>query len=1066
MNLNYIKDKEIDLIKEDTLGTLPYVDTLLEVIERSETPFTIGLLGSWGSGKSSIVKTLQEHFHSDPKKQISFFIYDAWKYSKDSFRRTFILELQQFFKLDTTDEFKSFYQDKHTEIGGKLLFSRAIILYLLVAIGLISTILYWIFSRQLESQILVSLFTLTVTIILFLLKESLVQCKISVTTPKIFAPEQFEDIFDEIIEKVTLKNRPVWRWLKGIFDKQVKKIVIAIDNIDRCERQLAIELLLTIKNFLEKENVVFLLPVDEDGLKKYFGKDSSHDSNEFLRKMFNTTLKIKTFSPGELYDFASGLNTKHKLGLSATVLSLVCQEYSQNPRRVIQFLNTMQTEIFLAKKQEDKGFIAKGAVSDQLPMLAKLIIIREEWSELYETIADNSSLLKEMEEALRDKNFKFSEDGKTCILNIGKPMILSIEQYRFFDRRRDIEVNNLEPFFVTKDIFDDIPDRVRTLILNGDWEALKKLISEGELLFERLFDVIADQADLDVIKRQLMPTTGFILISLIFKIGADKEFLNKLDDIYDRESFKKIKNIIDKKDIEDLIYKFNPEELNSFAKWLNLKGWDALVNRIIQVINVFDVSEVDNRRLKTIKAFIDNFAEIPACITKIKNSFTRIITGNPHHYDYFKESLQNREIAQNLIIEDSLFTSFMQNLEQAVKKDTKKKVEVFKDLNRLDFFSQKYVNSYINHIVNFVNSQDWGLMDFWFSAAEKFIERIDDKNIIEMVNNVLNNRFQFLFSTYRGGNVGEQYLKCYGGFLKAAKEFYISADRQNNTPIQWMVNFFDSNRSPQIYLLVNKLFEDVVNRYESYNWPFAQNVINRFINIGNWDYQKEFAVTLNLMLNKTVENNGLSNEQVNSILDQYLNSVFNGKTEAKEWLLQAMKNEHIKKMIVDKFGSVAELEKQKKIVEIIVETKDEELISRIIKNILNSTVVPQLRSTVEEVSQLLGKPNPELFKDILTEFLREIKSDEIEKYKDFIELYISLPEIIGGDESLVIDKLRSPLASDDSKRQDFALNLLVKIEKIPSDKRVIIKELFQSIDENKLSEENKESIKKIKSRLK
>lgn len=78
----------------------------------------------------------------------------------------------------------------------------------------------------------------------------------------------------------------------------------------------------------------------------------------------------------------------------------------------------------------------------------------------------------------------------------------------------------------------------------------------------------------------------------------------------------------------------------------------------------------------------------------------------------------------------------------------------------------------------------------------------------------------------------------------------------------------------------------------------------------------------------------------------------------------------------------------------------------------------------------------------------------------------NFPEIIEGNESLVIDKLRSPLASDDSKRQDFALNLLVKLEKIPSDRKVIIKELFQSIDESKLSEENKESIKKIKSRLK
>jgi len=87
MKVNYILDEEIDLYKkEDLLGTRPYTETLVDVIKSCKTPFTIGLLGGWGSGKSSIVNTLKNHFYNNSKEDIAVFTYDAWKYSQDSFR--------------------------------------------------------------------------------------------------------------------------------------------------------------------------------------------------------------------------------------------------------------------------------------------------------------------------------------------------------------------------------------------------------------------------------------------------------------------------------------------------------------------------------------------------------------------------------------------------------------------------------------------------------------------------------------------------------------------------------------------------------------------------------------------------------------------------------------------------------------------------------------------------------------------------------------------------------------------------------------------------------------------
>jgi predicted KAP-like P-loop ATPase len=79
----------------------------------------------------------------------------------------------------------------------------------------------------------------------------------SITDP-ITDPERFEDIFKEIIQKISKKH---------------DKIVIIIDNIDRCHKDLAFELLLTIKNFLEQDLVVFIIPIDEIELKKHIEKE-------------------------------------------------------------------------------------------------------------------------------------------------------------------------------------------------------------------------------------------------------------------------------------------------------------------------------------------------------------------------------------------------------------------------------------------------------------------------------------------------------------------------------------------------------------------------------------------------------------------------------------------------------------------------------------------------------------------------------------------------------------------------------------------------------------------------
>lgn len=65
----------------DTLGFRGSVERLSNLIPDIETPFTLGIYGSWGTGKTSFMKMLRVFLEKD--KQFSTFWFDAWQYENE-----------------------------------------------------------------------------------------------------------------------------------------------------------------------------------------------------------------------------------------------------------------------------------------------------------------------------------------------------------------------------------------------------------------------------------------------------------------------------------------------------------------------------------------------------------------------------------------------------------------------------------------------------------------------------------------------------------------------------------------------------------------------------------------------------------------------------------------------------------------------------------------------------------------------------------------------------------------------------------------------------------------------
>lgn len=549
--MKFITDKEINLNEIDSLQTKKYVNTLKEMITSSESKYTIGLFGEWGTGKSSIVKTVQEELEKENPKDIKFIVYDAWKYSGDSFRRMFIKTLSDKLEFNLSEEIDNFYYDKTEEIEFKKFDAKNLLKNICYFLGLsilIYLVVYGLYGNKItntENIGLIAIIPIIISSISIFLNNAYKSQKKVVQYNKFFAPEQFESLTDELLSK-SLKDYPIIELVKEIFKgnkhcKNLKKIVIVIDNIDRCDSETSYQLLTNIKNFLaNKKGVTFLIPIDDEALKRHLSIESQYglkEADEFLRKFFNVSLKIKYFQPTDLFQYTKDLNDKYELGLYPSTIDIISKEYATNPRRVIQMLNNLTTELNLIKNKISEEFIVENQT-----LISILLIIREEWVNLYKRIVKEPHIIK-------DKNFVDKNDNE-----------ITLEQKRFLKTSKTVleksEILSIERIVLNIDNNSLLPQEVISFIQNEDFNSLKKIIAEEVTSYEKIYEYLIEELNKEI-KRETFDTSvisiflnilelntiepiNYDLLSRIKNIIDDETILNKIFENIEKESFDKL----------------------------------------------------------------------------------------------------------------------------------------------------------------------------------------------------------------------------------------------------------------------------------------------------------------------------------------------------------------------------------------------------------------------------------------------------------------------------------------------------------------------------------------------
>jgi predicted KAP-like P-loop ATPase len=411
-----LNDKAVETLKEDALDFTPYVQALADIVMTGSTPLTIGVFGTWGSGKTSLMRMVKEQVEAQGAVAGWF---DAWKYDKEeTLWRAFLLSV--LFTLgkavennkQSTEEIENLktllYQPIDIEkIGGVTIDLPK--LSGKVAQGAVQIGLSFIPGGTVLSEFVKKVQELGAESLTKDVTDAIQRERTKIHIEQIRFPEQFQERFPKIVAEFVARNN--------------KPLVIFVDDLDRCLPEKAIEVLEAIKLFMDAPGCVFMLGLDAEVIARgveiryhdYFkdGNKSAIDGAKYLEKIIQLPFQIPPVEHSDMQDFVGRLSQAWPHPDCPIVFA---EGLGNNPRQIKRTVNVFLMLWSLAKKREKK---LKGEIK---PIrLAKIVAIQAVYPELYNFLKETPGYLKDLEDYYQDEAKKQkAEDSIKWINKLAK----------------------------------------------------------------------------------------------------------------------------------------------------------------------------------------------------------------------------------------------------------------------------------------------------------------------------------------------------------------------------------------------------------------------------------------------------------------------------------------------------------------------------------------------------------------------------------------------------------------------------------------------------------------------
>lgn len=356
----------------------PMALALARIIETSEPRFAVGIFGDWGSGKTTFMEALARHLSDDGTVAVQF---NAWRFEREPHLLIPLLDTVRESLIDWAkarpNEPRERVRDAARRIGRVV---RALAAGVSGEVGVpgaiklkydIGTALEELDAGDREGQRAQSLY---------------------------FAG------FQELSGA-----------LEGLAEDGISRIVVFVDDLDRCLPSNALEVLESMKLFFDLEGFVFVVGLDEEIVERAVrakfaephpeehadvsgtrttedtdatraGTGAMHSlSRDYVKKIFQLPFALPPVAADQLDELLAsiygdaGLGSEQHTDLRERVpkyLRHVAREGRVNPRQVKRFINayTLQT---LVRPQLDRDIV----------LALQTIVFNDDWDAAYEAIA-------------------------------------------------------------------------------------------------------------------------------------------------------------------------------------------------------------------------------------------------------------------------------------------------------------------------------------------------------------------------------------------------------------------------------------------------------------------------------------------------------------------------------------------------------------------------------------------------------------------------------------------------------------------------------------------------------
>lgn len=261
--------------ENDKLQILSFETALNEFIRKTLTPISIALQGEWGSGKTSFMNRLNFDICKGNEATSYGIWLNTWHYSlsknKENILEEIILALigdvLAISKKEYPDKFKTLAKDIYKV--GKSIFKG------------ISKIAVKTAVSQVNSD----------------LADAVDETVFTQTNEASYSLSDLKDKLSELITKLVQRNIE-----NG---KSQKSFIFFIDDLDRIEPSVAVNILELLKNIFDIKHCIFVLAIDYDvvvkGLKNKFGELNEQNQREF-RSFFDKIIQLPFQMPVASYN--------------------------------------------------------------------------------------------------------------------------------------------------------------------------------------------------------------------------------------------------------------------------------------------------------------------------------------------------------------------------------------------------------------------------------------------------------------------------------------------------------------------------------------------------------------------------------------------------------------------------------------------------------------------------------------------------------------------------------------------------------------------------------------------